>query len=548
MSYLTRVISQPTPQSEPLDERQIANSAGGYSYPVDDWNRLDRFLILGSEDGSYYASERKLTLENTEAVKRCAQEDGPRAVERILEISTTGRAPKVGPPLFALAVCAAQGDEETRKLARAKLPQVARTATHLMQFVEFSILMRGWGRGLRNAVRDWYLEKEPGQVAFQMVKYRQREGWTHRDLLRKCHALVEQDNAELREIFQWVTHGDLPAESDATRLILAFEQAREADTPELVKLIRDNRMSWEMVPSEKMGETAVWEALAEDMPLTATLRNLGNLTRHGIVAPMKFQKVVDSLRRIGQPGPRPIHPIQVLQALLTYQRGKGQRGQNTWEPVAQVVEALDDAFERSFQQAPQTGKRLYLGIDVSGSMNSGAVAGVDGLTPRMAATAMAMAVARREPNYHMAGFQEEMVQLDITPRDRLAPAMKKTSGFPLRRTNCALPMLDAMNRKMPVDCFIVLTDSETWFGDIHPMEALRQYRRKMDIPAKLVVVGMVSNEFTIADPEDAGSLDVVGFDSAAPMLISEFVQDGQRESRTGDRTQVLQQVLQEEEG
>ena len=211
MTYLTRVITGPTPQSESLDERQAPNSAGGYSYPVSAWTRLDRFLILGSEGGSYYASERKLTLENAEAVRRCAQEDGHRAVERIVEMAATGRAPRVGPPLFALAVCASSGDAETRKLARLRLPVVARTATHLMQFVEFSTLMRGWGRGLRSAVRDWYLGKDPKEVAYQVVKYRQREGWTHRDLLRKCHALVEQDNAELREIFQWVTHANLPA-------------------------------------------------------------------------------------------------------------------------------------------------------------------------------------------------------------------------------------------------------------------------------------------------------------------------------------------------
>jgi 60 kDa SS-A/Ro ribonucleoprotein len=36
------------------------------------------------------------------------------------------------------------------------------------------------------------------------------------------------------------------------------------------------------------------------------------------------------------------------------------------------------------------------------------------------------------------------------------------------------------------------------------------------------VVGMVANEFSIADPEDAGQLDVVGFDTATPQLISEF--------------------------
>ena len=38
---------------------------------MDDMTSLHRFLILGSEGGSYYANERKLTLENAAAVKRC---------------------------------------------------------------------------------------------------------------------------------------------------------------------------------------------------------------------------------------------------------------------------------------------------------------------------------------------------------------------------------------------------------------------------------------------------------------------------------------------
>ena len=89
-------------------------------------------------------------------------------------------------------------------------------------------------------------------------------------------------------------------------------------------------------------------------------------------------------------------------------------------------------------------------------------------------------------------------------------------------TDCALPMLDALGKKIPVDCFVILTDSETWAGPIHPAEALRKYRQEMGIPAKLVVVAMVSNGFTIADPADAGMMDVVGFDSAAPALIADF--------------------------
>ena len=81
MSYLQRITSRRPPQSAPIPgSTQVPNSAGGFTWSVDDWTRLRRFLVLGSEGGSYYASERELTLESAEAVARCIDADGLRAV------------------------------------------------------------------------------------------------------------------------------------------------------------------------------------------------------------------------------------------------------------------------------------------------------------------------------------------------------------------------------------------------------------------------------------------------------------------------------------
>jgi 60 kDa SS-A/Ro ribonucleoprotein len=60
---------------------------------------------------------------------------------------------------------------------------------------------------------------------------------------------------------------------------------------------------------------------------------------------------------------------------------------------------------------------------------------------------------------------------------------------------------------------VIYTDSETWAGHIHPIQALRDYRHASGIDARLVVVGMVSHGFSIADSADSGMLDVVGFDT-----------------------------------
>jgi 60 kDa SS-A/Ro ribonucleoprotein len=217
-----------------------------------------------------------------------------------------------------------------------------------------------------------------------------------------------------------------------------------------------------------------------------------------------------------------IHPIAVLAAMKTYAAGRGVRGQYTWTPVAAIVDALDDAFYATFKHVEPSGARTLLALDVSGSMDSGVVAGVPGLTPRVASAAMALVTAATEKQHAFVAFTTGLVELDLSPKWRLAEAVKRVSGLPFGGTDCAQPMLWAQGRRVEVDTFVVYTDSETWAGGIHPAQALREYRQRTGINAKLVVVGMVSNGFSIADPNDAGMLDVVGFDTATPSVISDF--------------------------
>jgi 60 kDa SS-A/Ro ribonucleoprotein len=214
--------------------------------------------------------------------------------------------------------------------------------------------------------------------------------------------------------------------------------------------------------------------------------------------------------------------MAILAALKTYEQGHGERGKQTWTPVQQVVDSLNEAFHLAFDNVEATGKRWLLGVDVSGSMAGGTVAGVAGMSPRIAAAAMTLVTAATEPQHVIMAFQDRFVPLGISPRQRLDDVVRKTSGLPFGRTDCALPMLYATERRIKVDVFVVYTDSETWYGQVHPVQALRQYREKMGIPAKLIVQAFVANNFSIADPNDAGMLDVIGFDTAVPSLIRDF--------------------------
>jgi len=182
---------------------------------------------------------------------------------------------------------------------------------------------------------------------------------------------------------------------------------------------------------------------------------------------------------------------------------------------------------------PCTGKRMLLALDVSGSMKA-PMLGLQMLTCREGAAAMAMVTAAREPEHQVMAFTDGaypsmytdlgcgLTPLAIDPDDRLDHVLKRIGRLRFGGTDCAVPMREALKHEWPVDVFVVYTDNETWAGKVHPAQALQQYRASMGIPAKLVVVAMASNGFSIANPDDAGMLDVVGFDAATPALIADF--------------------------
>ena len=548
MSYLTRYITRPVPQHEQLRADQTANSEGAFVWEIDRWTRLRRFLILGSEGGSFYAGERELTRENTAALDECIAEDGVRTVAEILAVSTAGRAAKNDPAVFALARCAAAPDLATRRAAVDALPKVCRTSTHLFQFVTFTRAWRGWGRSLRRAVGAWYAAQPADRLAYQAVKYRQRDGVTHRDVLRLAHpaAAVTAGNptldvsAEQARLFEWIVRGG--GADGLPRLVEGFARAQAATSArESAELVREYGLPREAVRPEHLTEAAVWDALLERMPMTAMIRNLATMTRIGLIAPGS-DAVAAVCRELGDAErirAARIHPITLLVAHRTYALGRGLRGTRSWTPVTRIVDALDGAFYLAFGNVEPTGKRLLLALDVSGSMVA-TIGGIPGLSAREASAAMALVTLASDSDAEVVGFHagrggwtarkrgrfagraDGLTPLLLSPRQRLDDAVRRVADLPFGGTDCALPMLYAMERGRAIDTFVIYTDSETWAGDIHPAEALRRYRRATGIGARLVVVGMVANRFTIADPRDAGMLDVAGFDTSTPEVIAGF--------------------------
>ncbi|KAG2488962.1 hypothetical protein HYH03_012579 [Edaphochlamys debaryana] len=747
------VLVADVPQSEPISEDQVRNNAGGFVYQIDDFGRLRRFIILGSEANNYYVGREELTLDNCEAVLRLlAQGQGERVVKEVRDISTQGRAPKQGPGILVLALCARLGDAATRSAALSSLEAVCRTGSTLFEMVQrckelgpvaqaackpaseggqptldvaaamaavgqakgpgrggqggrgggssglpvVSGAKASWGRVMRSAVAKWYLAKAPASLAYQVTKYSQRNGWAHGDLLRLAHpdpeqhaaqkrrlaeakaaeakaaeakpaeesedwVVVEEDGgaagselaalaaasaaaagsgasasaaeaeaqrmADTKAIFAYVTQGTLPGQPpaprkgkgkakpaenaaapsaasapsaapapaadpsapsaapaplspvmqylvDAQRLrkdirappplvkepkptnqnkrrrgdsaaeaqpeqpqqaqpepdpaaVAAHAAAHAAALSSALELIRRHRFGHEHVGDTTLLRCPeVWSAFLENgMPLTALVRNLGRLTQLGLMRdPQHLARVTQRLGDAKAVAAARLHPMSLLDAMCTYRAGQGAKGVARWEPERAVVAALEAGFYLAFKNCVPTGKRYLLGLDVSGSMYDAHCAGMTSVTAIEAAAAVAMSLVRTEPWVKTMAFSGDLVPLELTASDRLEEVTERAFSIEMGNTDCALPMLHALEKRLPVDVFVVLTDNETWYGGTHPSEALRRYRAEMGLPdAKLVVLAFSATEFSIADPADPGMLDVAGLDSAVPKLVADFV-------------------------
>jgi 60 kDa SS-A/Ro ribonucleoprotein len=520
-----------TPQTEPIPgSTQVPNNASGFSWAVDDTTRLNRFLILGSSANTFYVGQRELTKQNLDVVERMLKDGkGREVVDAIVAVSHAGRGVSNDPALFALARCAVADDMDVRRYALSVLPQVARTGTHLLHFVAYTKQFRGWGPTYRRAIASWFNERAASNLAYQVVKYQQRDGYSQRDLLRLAHpkTLDRTRNALYHWIVKgWESVGDEPHSDEALRIIWAYEKAKRTESDkEIASLIKEYRLPREAVPTQHLHSVRVWEALLEDMPMEAMTRNLATMTKEGVIKPMgdTTKLIVERLRNAEYIHKARLHPIKILAALTTYESGKGVKGNSTWTPVREIVDALNDAFYLAFANVEPTNKRILLAIDTSGSMHYGTLNGIPNMKLHTASGAMALVIANTEPNYQIIGVDTQVQHVAISPRQRLDDVTRTLMNIGGGGTNLALPMAYALYDKTKYDAFIILTDSETFAGYGHPSQILEEYRAKVNPHAKIINVQMAATHVTNNDPNDRRAIDIAGFDTSVPEILNGFL-------------------------
>ena len=525
MNYRFFTNKNKTPQNQPIRGREsemIQGRSGGYMFEAGIWQTLRRCLLIGTAQSTYYANKRELTDDFIDTVKEAIASDPRRVADEIIYASD-GRSINNSAPILALVLLSMGNTREAKQAFMEIFPQVVRTGSHFYEWLNYTKSMRGFGKVIKQVGKAWLSREDVRGLAYQLLKYQQRHGFSNRDALRLFH--VKPVTPEHDRLYDWVVNGwsELPAEvpDEAIAQIWWYEWLKR--NPEQThRAIAQGRLTHEMAaPVGKMDRQA-WQLLFETMPIGAMLRNLGSLTSLEVLRVDsidncdRLEAVLnnqDYLRK-GR-----IHPIDVLKALKTYSSGgKFGRSKKTWTRVPRIIDILEKALELSFEVVEPTNKVFLHAVDISSSMSCGVVDSV-GLSCCEIATAMALVTAKAEKNYAIRGFSTKFIDLGITNRDSFTSALKKASNRNFGGTDASVAYDWAIQQKFKADVICFWTDNESWAGRKHPAQALKEYRRKVNPDAKAVYVTLAPYNITLVDPQDNDSWDLAGFDPGTPRLI-----------------------------
>ncbi|KAM9790441.1 RNA-binding protein RO60 isoform 2-T2 [Syngnathus typhle] len=514
-------------------------------WEVSDKVRLRRLLCYGFE-GDVYTAAKEARLSTAQAgalISMLREGRGVEAVNEIKSFAQDGRAVTLDPVVFALALCSQHSEVTTKRATFKAVKDVCQDPAHLFSFLQYKKELKEdmkcgiWGRGLRKAVSDWYNGQDALSLAALVTGCKQREGWSHKDVLRLSHtkptdeaiALISKYVAKGWKEVQ-VAYGDKENPEEVVKVLSYLDVVEKVkhscDETEVINLIEEHKLEREQLLTAHLKSKFVWRALLKEMPLESVLRILGKMTAKKVLQPgaSETQALCERIQNEAALKKAKMHPFSILWASERYKQGQGYRGKTKWATDGSILKALDVAFYKSFLNVQPVGKSFVVAVDVSTSLSS--VVPGTAISDAVAAALITMVFARTEPDTHVLAYSEgALVPCSISADMTLAQTTNELAKIPGGSTDCTLPIAWATENGKAVDVFVILTNSPLWTLTASPVASLKKHRQKTGSPSKLVMCGLTSIGHTTADSEDRGVLSICGFDLGAFCVIRNLAQD-----------------------
>jgi 60 kDa SS-A/Ro ribonucleoprotein len=266
--------------------------------------------------------------------------------------------------------------------------------------------------------------------------------------------------------------------------------------------------------------SADWTEIARSASWQMTRMNLNTFARHGVFGRAEIDNLIASRLRDEQAiAKAKVFPYHLMVAYATADA----------TVPATVREALQDAMEIAIGNVPGIDRMVYVFPDVSGSMQSPVSGHRKGATTAVrcvdVAALVAAAILRKNTNARVIPFEQDVVSLDLNPRDSVMTNARKLASVGGGGTNCSAPLALLNKQNARGDLVVYVSDNESWV-DAHGGRGTATMRdwqvfKQRNPQAKLVCIDIQPYATTqAAEREDI--LNIGGFSDRVFDVIGKF--------------------------
>jgi 60 kDa SS-A/Ro ribonucleoprotein len=451
-------LFQTTP-GKALPKTDSRNEAGGKAYSFDAKHALAQYASTGCLNNTFYASAET----QLDTVLNLCKKVEPEFIAKTAVYAREKGFMKDLPALLC-AVLAVRSPELLNKIFNRVIDN-GKMLRNFVQMIRSSVVGRkSLGSLPKRLVRNWIERRNDEQLFRDSVG----NAPSLADVVKMVHP--KPQTPEREALFAYLIGKNHDVEK-LPFIVQEYEDfKRTAAEGGFSETIPD--VPFQMLTSTNLS-TAQWSRVAEKASWQTTRMNLNTFARHGVFdggarliglkrligwIDKATQLVADRLRDEKEIARSKVFPYQLLAAYLNTSETDG---------VPRMVRnALQDAMEIATQNVPKIDGKVYVFVDVSGSMHS-AITGVrKGSTSKVRCIDVAALVAatllRKNPETVIVPFESKAFRYDLNARDSIMTNAEKLMNLPCGGTNCSAPLALLNRENATGDLVVYVSDNESW--------------------------------------------------------------------------------------
>jgi 60 kDa SS-A/Ro ribonucleoprotein len=484
-----------------LPKSNARNDAGAPAYALSAKHALAQYAVTGCFNSTFYASadaQLAKVIDLAYAVE-------PEFVAKTAVYSRERGYMKDMPALLLAVLSVAEP-----KLCAATFSRVIDDAKMLRNFVQMIrsgvVGRKSLGTQPKRLVKRWFDARDEDTLFRASVG----QSPSLADVIKMVHPKPSTD--ERRALYGYLLDREHQAQHlpQVVKDFEAFKQGSSTVVPDV---------PFQMLTALSLS-SAQWAAIATNASWQMTRMNLNTFARHGVFArPGMTELIAARLRDAAAIRKARAFPYQLLAAY----RSTGS------EVPALVKDALQDAMEQAVGNVPAIDGKVYVLVDVSGSMSSPITGYRQGSSSAMrcidGAALVAAAILRQNRSAEVIPFEQQVVtRLFLNSRDSVLTNAEKLASIGGGGTDCSAPLKHLNQRKAKGDLLVFVSDNESWVDARRGATAVMnewQLFKSRNPGARLVCLDFVPNATSQA-AERHDILNIGGFSDTIFDLLSLF--------------------------